>query len=227
MPTILLIRHGQASYGAADYDRLSERGIEQARAVGGELRERGIVPARVITGRHRRQIETATAAAGDNWPGPEVDDRWDEFHAAQVLSHHSDSRASLESSGDQQSPMMSTAEFQKILDVALVRWVAAGEESPALQSWPAFGTAGGSAMEQLSAELGRGETAAVFTSAGVIASACAAVLEHAESLFVPFNRVQVNASISKIVFGASGASLLGFNDHGYLERLGRSMITYR
>jgi broad specificity phosphatase PhoE len=32
--TLYLIRHGQASYGEADYDRLSPRGIEQAQAVG-------------------------------------------------------------------------------------------------------------------------------------------------------------------------------------------------
>jgi len=32
--TLYLIRHGQASYGEADYDRLSPRGIEQAKAVG-------------------------------------------------------------------------------------------------------------------------------------------------------------------------------------------------
>ena len=34
MSTLYLIRHGQASYGEADYDRLSPRGIEQARAIG-------------------------------------------------------------------------------------------------------------------------------------------------------------------------------------------------
>ena len=34
MSTLYLIRHGQASYGEADYDRLSPRGVEQAKAVG-------------------------------------------------------------------------------------------------------------------------------------------------------------------------------------------------
>ena len=31
MASLFLIRHGQASYGEADYDRLSTRGQEQAR----------------------------------------------------------------------------------------------------------------------------------------------------------------------------------------------------
>ena len=34
MGTLYLIRHGQASYGEADYDKLSARGAEQAAAVG-------------------------------------------------------------------------------------------------------------------------------------------------------------------------------------------------
>ena len=34
MGTLYLIRHGRASYGEADYDRLSPRGIEQALAIG-------------------------------------------------------------------------------------------------------------------------------------------------------------------------------------------------
>jgi broad specificity phosphatase PhoE len=34
MPAIYLIRHGQASFGKADYDQLSERGIQQAQLLG-------------------------------------------------------------------------------------------------------------------------------------------------------------------------------------------------
>jgi broad specificity phosphatase PhoE len=41
MATLLLIRHGQASYGQVDYDRLSDAGAAQARALGDHLaRER-------------------------------------------------------------------------------------------------------------------------------------------------------------------------------------------
>jgi len=34
MGTLYLVRHGQASYGAADYDQLSPRGALQARRLG-------------------------------------------------------------------------------------------------------------------------------------------------------------------------------------------------
>src|SRR5512140_342723 len=37
MATLVLIRHGQASYGQVDYDRLSEAGMAQARVLGAHL----------------------------------------------------------------------------------------------------------------------------------------------------------------------------------------------
>lgn len=60
MGTLYLIRHGQASYGEADYDRLSTRGHEQARALG-----RWLAGARLdalYSGPLRRQVQTASIA---------------------------------------------------------------------------------------------------------------------------------------------------------------------
>ena len=34
MSVLYLVRHGQASFGRENYDRLSKRGVEQARIVG-------------------------------------------------------------------------------------------------------------------------------------------------------------------------------------------------
>ena len=39
---ILLVRHGQASFGAADYDQLSPTGHEQSRVLGAALAARGV-----------------------------------------------------------------------------------------------------------------------------------------------------------------------------------------
>ncbi len=41
---ILLVRHGQASWGADDYDQLSPLGDEQSRVLGAALAARGITP---------------------------------------------------------------------------------------------------------------------------------------------------------------------------------------
>ncbi len=61
MAQLLLIRHGQASYGQVDYDRLTPRGIEQARALGRHLA--GARLDALYVGPLRRQLETAAFAA--------------------------------------------------------------------------------------------------------------------------------------------------------------------
>lgn len=60
MSRLVLVRHGQASLFADDYDRLSPVGVEQARRVGVHLASRGVRPARIVVGprlRHRQTLE--------------------------------------------------------------------------------------------------------------------------------------------------------------------------
>jgi broad specificity phosphatase PhoE len=63
--SLFLIRHGQASYGELDYDRLSARGLEQAQAVG-----RWLAKARLDTlyagplKRQQQTIQIASEVAG-------------------------------------------------------------------------------------------------------------------------------------------------------------------
>src|SRR5699024_551564 len=61
MPVIYLIRHGQASFGAANYDALSDEGWEQSRILGRHLREQNLGAPRVVCGAMQRHRETAEA----------------------------------------------------------------------------------------------------------------------------------------------------------------------
>lgn len=58
MAELWLIRHAQASFGAAEYDKLSDLGHEQARALGQALRGLGLRPDAVFIGAQRRHRET-------------------------------------------------------------------------------------------------------------------------------------------------------------------------
>ena len=72
MGELLVIRHGQASFGADNYDKLSDLGHRQSEAVGQLLRDTGWVPDRTITGTLTRQKETLASMgfeAGDTHPG--------------------------------------------------------------------------------------------------------------------------------------------------------------
>ena len=65
MGTLYLVRHGQASLGAADYDQLSEMGQRQSRRLGDYFAERGMRFDAVITGTLKRHRQTlAGIAAG-------------------------------------------------------------------------------------------------------------------------------------------------------------------
>jgi broad specificity phosphatase PhoE len=55
---LLVIRHGQASFGHDNYDVLSDLGHRQSEAVGALLREMGWVPDRLVTGTLTRQKDT-------------------------------------------------------------------------------------------------------------------------------------------------------------------------
>src|SRR6478609_7058286 len=81
MGAVYVVRHGQASFGAADYDRLSPAGARQAGLLGDFLKARGIRPTTVVSGGLRRQRETALhLARAAEWSAPpSVDPRWDEF----------------------------------------------------------------------------------------------------------------------------------------------------
>ena len=61
MSVLYLIRHGQASFGSADYDELSTLGRRQARLLGDHFLKAGIRFDACWSGTLRRQRQTADA----------------------------------------------------------------------------------------------------------------------------------------------------------------------
>jgi broad specificity phosphatase PhoE len=225
MPTVLLVRHGQASFGAADYDVLSELGRRQADIVAASLVERGYRPARLYSGTLRRQQETAAAFRALGAPELEVEPRWDEFDTDDVLTHHSESSLRIQGNGDGET--LTNRGFQAALEPALAEWVAHAERSPTSQTWPQFSGAGPAALGDLAADLGPGETAVIVTSGGAIAAVVGALLGAPAEVFAALNRTLVNAGVTKIAIGSSGTNVLSVNDHSHLELVDRELVTYR
>jgi broad specificity phosphatase PhoE len=88
MGQVLLVRHGQASFGSDDYDVLSDLGERQAAVLGRCLAARGIVPSALLHGRMVRQRRTAELLAdAAGWVvAVECDADWDEMDHVEVLS---------------------------------------------------------------------------------------------------------------------------------------------
>ncbi len=80
---LLVIRHGQASFGAENYDKLSDIGREQSRRAGDWLRAHGWVPDRVLTGDLSRQRGTADEMG---FASARIDPGFDEYDSGALLA---------------------------------------------------------------------------------------------------------------------------------------------
>jgi broad specificity phosphatase PhoE len=219
MGAIYLVRHGQASFGAADYDRLSPKGFGQATEVAAELNRREAEFTHARMGTMSRQQKTAVTVL--NGLGRELvakeDPRWNEYDHVDIAKHHA---GGVEQGDDSRA-------YQAALDGALTAWVTAGVDGPCAETWPAFRERVQGALEDLAGELGKGENAVVFTSGGVIATLCGILLGIPEIGLVKLNRVTVNGGITKLISGRGGLTLLSFNEHGHFEGENSSYLTYR
>ncbi len=218
MSQVLLVRHGQASWGADDYDVLSELGGRQAEVLGASLAERGLVPDLVLHGRMQRQRETARLmASAAGWPGGSEDDAWDEMNHEEVLR-----RQPHTFSGDTPTKR----EFQVWFEAATDRWTAGRHDHEYSESFSDFGDRVLGALDGLARTLESGGTAVVVTSGGPIARITAELLGGGADLHRRIAPVVVNASVTKIVVGQRGATLVSFNEHSHLE-VEADLVTYR
>lgn len=236
MPVIYLVRHGQASYGTADYDRLSVRGRRQASALGSVLAGRCGRIDRAQSGTMRRQVDTAgecLAAVGPTAPtactAAEQDSRWNEYDFADIITRHGPPETEPVADAQQAADAQPGAQpaGQGALDVALHGWIDAGEASACAESFPAFTRRVTSAVDDLAGALGKGEAGVVFTSGGPIAAIAARLMALPPSGFVALNRVVANGGITKVVYGVRGLSLLSFNEHGHFDGPMRDLLSYR
>ncbi len=218
---LLLVRHGQASVTGDDYDVLSPLGWEQGRVLGSALAARGVADPALVRGdmrRHRESLEAMTEAAG--WSGDaEVDAGWDEFDHTSVLE-----RVPPPFQG-QPTP----GEFQAWFEESALLWTRAGEAGEYAESWPSFLDRTRAALERTASAVGRG-TAVVVTSGGVIAACASGLIDLGDGADVRaavwnrLNTVVVNSSVTTLVVGRRGTTLLSFNEHTHLTR---DVLSYR
>lgn len=212
MGLLLLVRHGQASFGAADYDVLSDVGHEQGRLLGTHLAALGVRPTALVRGGLRRHRETADAILETSgWDlEAEVDADWDEFD-----------HVTLVGSMGEELPTDRRA-FQELFERATARWVE-GHTHEGGESYAGFLRRTQAALSRAAARAG---TVVVVTSGGPIGAAAATLVDPADPgrLWPAFNTVLVNSSVTRVVVGRSGTRLLTFNEHGHLSP---DTLTYR
>ncbi|WP_404385810.1 histidine phosphatase family protein [Knoellia locipacati] len=222
MSRIILVRHGQASWGKKDYDKLSDLGHEQSRAVGRELAERGVEAARVVCGSMQRQHDTAVELVGEaGWSTEvETDGAWDEYaHSAILTAYKPAYRSMALMKADLARTLRPYRAFDEMYAVATERWVAGGHEDDYDEPFSAFGERVLAGLKSLSENVGRGETAVVVSSAGAISWVAASLLGGGAPVWTSLQRVIANGSLTTLSIGATGPILRTFNDTSHLERV--------
>src|SRR5215472_9312239 len=230
MGTIYLIRHAQASFGSADYDRLSEVGFTQAKVLGRALATRRPRMDRIVSGTMRRHEETARGCleamgAPAQW---ESESDWNEYNNENVLRvfdpRYGDRAimpAELAASSDPRR------RFQEIFAASMGRWVSGRHDAEYAESWPSFRARVHGALARLNASLAKSQGALVFTSGGPIAAVCCDLLNLSGQDALSVNSKLANASVTKLLCNGKTVHLSTLNEHAHFEGAETALITYR
>lgn len=222
MGTLYLVRHGQASFGAADYDCLSDLGTRQCHALGRWFADRGVRFEAVLRGtlrRHAQSLQALAAGHGDippalEWPG------LNEYDSAALLDtvHDGPPLAAPD------TPEVYRAHF-RLLRLALQRWTS-GESAPVgMPSWGEFMAGVAGALDHVR-EHCRGDVLFV-SSGGPIATAVGQVLGTRPETIIELNLRIRNSSVTEFAYGPSRHSLVTFNHLPHLDHPERrDWLTY-
>lgn len=236
MGSIYLIRHGQASFGADNYDVLSLTGVRQSQVLGEHLSRLGLRFDRCIAGGLRRQQHTAQAtlaqlvSAGLPVPEMEIDAGFDEFDAESVIRGLLP--AMLQDEPDalhvMRNAAQNRAEFQRLFALIIGRWVDGRHDPAGLQSWLGFVTQVEAALLRLLESANTGDRIAVFTSGGTITALLHLITQMPAQQAFALNWQIVNTSLNHLRFRGSDVTLASFNNHAHLQLMNSpELITYR
>jgi broad specificity phosphatase PhoE len=217
MRELWLIRHAQASFGAADYDKLSGLGHDQSRALGQALARLGMVPDAVFIGAQRRHRETwdgINAAFGLGEPG--VLPGFNEFdfkgllnarYAGEARPHdlHSDRKT----------------HFKALRDTVL-DWQAGRITDPP----EPFDTFAGRVRDARARAVQGGEKVMVVTSGGAIGFSVAEVMGAPADAMIRLQLQIKNCAVTRIVATSGAEHLSTFNETPHIDSDHPHFLTY-
>ena len=235
MAEILLIRHGQASFGSENYDVLSPLGWQQGACLGEYLIACDNALDNVLCGTLERHRDTCIAAldvikdrTGADY-APLFDSRMNELDTnsfkhfvPEILERKPELEPLVEISATDSKA------YQKIFREAFKLWLEKGEDTSHMETWAAFKARVIDCFDEVKAMTGKGQRSAIFTSGGAIATCTAHVLGLPDSQVYELFEPLINGSVTRIAFTGDLMTVSCYNDYGYLAALrGTDYITYR
>lgn len=227
MGVIYLVRHGQADSGAYGIDTgttpvngpggLTEAGMRQAHLTGALLASQTPQITAAFSGDLPRQTQTLAAVLSNfpDAPEPVVDRAWNEYDLP-VLAGTATAEDYLDG-----------RRYQQQLDAGLHDWISHTTKNAGGETYPAFRDRVRAAAERACAAAGSGQTVVVASSAGTITAWLAALWQIPDLQWPRMSRTMVNASVTKLLVGASGVNVVSINEHAHLAGSAHDLATFR
>lgn len=212
MGTIYLVRHGQASFGADDYDLLSPLGSQQAQQLGRYWHERAMRFDAVYTGTLKRHIQTLEG----------IRQTLPHLPTAQALPslNEYDSHALIrcihaEPLGPADTPELYRAHFRLLCD-AIAQWMAGVISPEGMPTWEVFSADIRQALEHMRRQHHEGNVL-VVSSGGPISTAASLVLGAPAEVSIALNMRIRNTAVTELSMSAKRLMLQTFNTLNHLD----------
>lgn len=219
MAELWLVRHAQASFGAADYDKLSDLGHEQSRALGAALKAFGMVPDAVFIGaqrRHRETWEGINAAFGMS-AAPEVLPGFNEFDFKGLLdARYAGKERPTDLHTDRRTHF-------KMLRETVLEW----QQDDIISPPERFADFSGRVREARQRAVQGGQRVMVVSSGGAIGQSVAEVMDAPADAMIRLQLQIKNCSITRLIVTPSGTEHLStFNETPHIDAANTRFLTY-
>ncbi len=222
MSIVYLVRHAQASFGAEDYDALSELGFRQARWLGEYFAARGLRFARVMSGTLVRQRATAGAilqAMGGADAALALHEGLNEYPGEALYTAHT-------GFDPREHQLADTRAYWRTFRLAMQAW--SEERLPEVpESWSGFGARVRAALAEAVRDTARDDSVLVVSSGGAIGRTLADLAGAPASTAIELNLQCRNTGFTELISGGGKLRLLSFNNVPHLDTAERrASITF-
>lgn len=222
MGTLYLVRHGQASFGAEDYDQLSDLGRRQSLRLGQYFAERGLKFDAVLIGtlrRHAQTLDSLLQGMGAQseplkWPG------LNEYDSAAVVEtvHPAPLQAPT-------TPEAYRQHFRLLKD-GLTQWMAGVVTPRGMPSYAEFVAGVSGALDHVRANH-YGQSVLIVSSGGPISTAVGHVLQAPPETTIELNLRIRNTALTEFAFTPKRHMLVSYNSLPHLDTHDlRNWVTY-
>ena len=225
MGTLYLVRHGQASFGAADYDQLSPLGQQQCVKLGQYWRERGQRFDAVLMGSLKRHAQSFSGIAEGlgEVPEPLVWPGLNEYDSEAVI--RAIHPQPLEKPLDGQFSAELVRHHFRLLRDGLQAWMRGDTAPEGMPSYAEFSAGVRGALDHVLKHC-QGDVL-IVSSGGPISTAVGQVLLTPAETTIELNLRIRNSSVTEFAFTPKRHMLVSYNVLPHLDAPGlRELITY-